>query len=57
MKINDYEITVDHTFSNNDVLKIDGENKRVYVNETSIDYSGIFPFMGNASNFFTFTIN
>lgn len=57
MKISENEITVNHNFSDGDVLHIDGENKRVYVWETSVDYSGIFPFMWTGSNFFDFTIN
>lgn len=57
MKIGEYEVQVDHSFSSNDILKIDWENKRVYVNDTEIDYSWIFPFMIAGTNFFTFTIN
>ena len=57
LKINEDEITVTHSFSDNDILLIDWENKRVYVWETSVDYSGIFPYMWNWSNFFTFTID
>lgn len=57
LKIWDDEIIVDHTFVDNDILKIDGENKRIFVNETEIDYSWIFPFMVAWTNFFTFTIN
>ena len=57
MKIWDDEIIVDHAFSNNDILKIDWENKRVYVNDVEIDYSWIFPFMTSWTNFFNFTID
>lgn len=57
MKIWDDEITIDHSFSNNDILKIDWEKKRVIVWTTEIDYSWIFPFMIAWTNFFEFTIN
>lgn len=57
MKIWDNEIIIDNTFWNNDILKIDWEKKRVYVNDSVIDYSWIFPFMSPWTNFFNFTIN
>lgn len=57
MKIWEYEIIINHTFANNDILKIDWEWKRVYVNDTVVDYSWIFPFMSPWTNFFTFTMN
>lgn len=57
LKIGDDEIIVDHSFSNNDILKIDWENKRVFVNDVEVDYFWIFPFMTSWINFFNFTIN
>lgn len=57
LKVWENEIIIDHTFANNDILKIDGVNKRVYVWVNLVDYSGIFPFMDPGTNFFDFTIN
>lgn len=57
MKIWDDEITISQSFSNNDILKIDGENKIVTLNDSQIDYSWIFPFMSVWNNVFNFTIN
>ena len=57
MKVWDEEIIVNHSFSDNDILKIDGEEKRVFVWNTEIDYDGIFPTLKQGTNFFNFTIN
>lgn len=57
MEIWENEIVIDHAFSDNDILKIDGENKRIYLWGQKLDYSGIFPYMSPGQNFFKFTIN
>lgn len=51
------ELIIDHSFSENDILRIDWENSKVFVNEIEVNYSGIFPIMEVWTNFFTFTIN
>lgn len=57
MKVGDQEIILDETFSDNDIIKIDGEHKQVLLNNVLIDYSWIFPELKQWTNFFDFTIN
>lgn len=57
MKVWDEEIIINESLNDNDIVKIDGENKEVLINEVSVDYDGIFPQMKQWTNFFDFTIN
>ncbi len=57
MKVGDQEIIINETLSDNDIVKVDGENKEVLINEVSVDYSWIFPELKQWTNFFDFTIN
>lgn len=57
MKVWDEEIILNYNFSWNEIVKIDGENKLVLVNDVSVDYSWIFPELKQWTNFFDFTID
>lgn len=53
----DDKIEINNTFSDNDVLKIDWENKRVLLNNSEIDYDWTFPYLSAFSSSVNFEFN
>lgn len=53
----DNEMTINHAFTDWDIVRLDWPTASVYVNEVEIDYDDIFPIMEVWTNFFKFEID